>query len=272
VLEGFVKKSSGQSIYASTVVKYVSSIRHQPADCLNHVVLGIRPPCHAREMPFSELDALYRHIFIALEDRETVLLILGFWLLSLSRFLLMMYPEDIEHFFLLNRGDIEMLFGDLSSVITISELNIHISHASLSDFLVDATRSKEFYIDFSNIHTRCMHLCFYHNKQCTLSYFLQREVTAHSRLIDFISKDHSTHVIYADQNLLWHCENTPPSASLQLREEIINFSLYSPDSCSANTPPRMSLFNFVPQFLQFIKTLVCSTFFACLVWYIEHME
>jgi hypothetical protein len=43
VLEGLVKKSSGQFIYASTVVKYVSSIRHQPADRLN-VILGIRPP------------------------------------------------------------------------------------------------------------------------------------------------------------------------------------------------------------------------------------
>jgi len=43
VLEGLVKKSSGQFVYASTVMKYVSSIRHKPADRLN-VVLGIRPP------------------------------------------------------------------------------------------------------------------------------------------------------------------------------------------------------------------------------------
>jgi hypothetical protein len=52
VLERLVKKSSGQFTYASTVVKYVSSIRHQPADRLN-VVLGIRPPRHTCEMPFS---------------------------------------------------------------------------------------------------------------------------------------------------------------------------------------------------------------------------
>jgi len=58
VLEGFVKKSSGQFIYApKAAVKYVSSIRHQPADRLS-VVLRILPPRHAHEIPFSELDAL----------------------------------------------------------------------------------------------------------------------------------------------------------------------------------------------------------------------
>ena len=83
VLESLVKKSSGQFIYASTVVKYVSSIRHQPADRLK-VVLGIRPPRHVGEMPFGQLDALYTHIFTSVEDRETVLLILGVRLLSSS--------------------------------------------------------------------------------------------------------------------------------------------------------------------------------------------
>ena len=52
VLERLVKKSSGQFTYASTVVKYISSIRHHPADRLNDI-LGSRPPCHALEMPFE---------------------------------------------------------------------------------------------------------------------------------------------------------------------------------------------------------------------------
>jgi len=97
VLDGLVEKSSGQFIYASTVVKYVSSIRHQPADRLN-VVLGIRPPRHAREIPFGELDALYTHIFSSVEEIETVLVILGFHLLSSTR-LRWMDALDLEHFF-----------------------------------------------------------------------------------------------------------------------------------------------------------------------------
>jgi hypothetical protein len=171
VLESLVNKSSGHFIYASTIVKYISSIRHQPADRLN-VVLGIRPPRHVREMPFGELDALYTHIFTSVEDREIVLLVLGFRLLSSSRYP-QMGVEALENFLLLNRGDIEILLGDLSAVITISDVDpfIHILHASLGDFLLDAARSKEFYIDLSSIHTTCMHLCFQHNRQCMSKYF-----------------------------------------------------------------------------------------------------
>jgi len=49
-----------------------------------------------------------------------------------------------------------MLFGDLSSVISISDIGIQILHASLNDFLLDPTRSREFYIDLPNIYTECM--------------------------------------------------------------------------------------------------------------------
>ena len=289
VLDQLVKKSSGQFIYASTVVKYVSSIRHQPADRLN-IVLGICPPRHAREMPFGELDALYTHIFTSVEDRETLLLILGFFLIIESTPQYIIYTGDIaeitksapwhvtytntmdigdlERFFLLNRGDIDLLFGDLSSLVVISDVKpyIHLLHASLGDFLRDSARSKEFYIDLSDIHTTCMRLCFQHSKNCMLSYFFSERsyfiIALYPTLIDLIVTDHGAHIPYAIQNLIWHCQNTPPSASLQLREEIMKFSLYRPDSCFANTGPWMSLFFYVPEFLRSIKTLVCPIFFS----------
>ena len=273
VLEQLVQKSSGQFIYASTVVKYVSSIRHQPADRLN-VVLGIRPPRYTQELPFSELDALYIYIFSAVEDRETVLRILGVHLVSSSWSWSADLPvPDLERFLFLNGGDIEMLFGDLSSVIAISSVHsdicIEFLHASLQDFLLDATRSREFHIDMPNIHTICMHLCFDHIKQRTLSYFPSKQVAGYSRLIDPSSKDHST---YAALNLIRHCQNTPPSASSQVREEIINFSLHRPDSCFANTGPEISLFLCVPRFLEFIKTLVCPRLFPRLIHYTEQVK
>ena len=259
VLESLVQKSSGQFIYASTVVKYVSSIRHRPADRLN-VILGIQPPRHVREMPFGELDALYTHIFTAVEEREAIL-ILGVWLLSSSRY--PMSVEALEKFLLLNRGDIEILLGDLSAVITISDVDpfIHILHASLGDFLLDATRSKEFYIDLSSIHTTCMHLCFQHNKQSTSTYFPSKEPMIYLHLIDSISDDGviQGHFIYAGHSLIWHCENTPPSAHSQLQEEIRNFSFHRPDSGFV-TPPGMSFLVDVPRFLQCIKALVCRLF------------
>ena len=178
VLEGLVEKFSGQFIYASTVVKYISSIRHQPADRLD-VVLGIRPPRNAHEMPFSELDAFYADIFASVdsEDRKTVLLILGHYMVIVPVAIYsLMDIGDLELFFLLRRGDIEMLFGDLSSLVAISNVKpyIHLFHASLGEFLRDPARSKEFYIDLSDIHTRYMYLCFHHIKQCALSFFFER--------------------------------------------------------------------------------------------------
>jgi len=265
VLESLVEKSSGQFIYASTVTKYISSIRHQPADRLN-IVLGIQPPRHVREMPFGELDALYTHIFTSVEDRETVLLILGFRVIRSG------YPgmeaEDLEDFLLLKRGDIEMLLGDLSAIITISDIYpyIHILHASLRDFLLDSARSKELYIDLSSIHTTCMHLCFQHNKKCMSTYFSSKEAMIYLHLIDLASDNGGDrdHLIYAGNNLVWHCKNTSPSAYPQLHEEIRNFSFLSPDSCF-KTPPGMSLIIDVPRFLQFIKALVCPIFiFICI--------
>ncbi|KDR76535.1 hypothetical protein GALMADRAFT_449836 [Galerina marginata CBS 339.88] len=61
-----VRKSSGQFIYASTVIKYVQSPKHRPDDRLS-VVLGLSPaPSH--ETPFAQLDALYSHIFASVHD------------------------------------------------------------------------------------------------------------------------------------------------------------------------------------------------------------
>jgi len=257
VLNGLVKKSSGQFIYASTIVKYVSSIRHQPTDRLN-VILGIRPPRHAREMPFGELDALYMHIFSSVEDRERILLILGFCLLLPTNYFWGL--REFEQFFLLNQGDIVTLFGDLSSVITITNSfnsAIRILHASLGDFLLDPARSNEFYIDLSSIHTACMHLCFQHSNECMSTFFLRKELM-YTCLTDSASK-HGHHFTYAVHRLIWHCENTPPSAYTQLREEILNFPFHRPNSCFP-AARGMSLFGYVPQFLTFIKTLVRPIF------------
>ncbi|KAF8989773.1 hypothetical protein BDQ17DRAFT_1434203 [Cyathus striatus] len=60
-----VQKSSGQFIYASTVIQYISDPRHNPCKRLD-VVLNISPS--NGEMPFSQLDALYSTILSACED------------------------------------------------------------------------------------------------------------------------------------------------------------------------------------------------------------
>ncbi|KAF9481889.1 hypothetical protein BDN70DRAFT_971681, partial [Pholiota conissans] len=60
IIDHLVRKSSGQFIYASVVIKYISAPNDRPPHRLD-VVMGL---CPARlpEVPFEELDALYMHL------------------------------------------------------------------------------------------------------------------------------------------------------------------------------------------------------------------
>src|SRR6202041_2991188 len=75
-LNKLVKKSSGQFIFAATVVKFVESNRHRPAIRLN-VILGISSP--GTMNPFAELDALYRQILSSVDDIQLTLHVLSLY-------------------------------------------------------------------------------------------------------------------------------------------------------------------------------------------------
>jgi hypothetical protein len=160
VLNQLVQKSSGQFIYASTVLNYISSIRHKPQDRLD-IVFGIRPP--QRDLPFAELDALYMHILTGVEDIDSVLDILSSILLSDPDCQMRWGLPQIEEFLSLQPGDVELYLGDLSSLVDVGpDQAIYILHASLTDFFVDPARSKEFWINPLARHTtfacRCLQL------------------------------------------------------------------------------------------------------------------
>ena len=137
-------KSSGQFIYASTVINFVTSIRHKPTDRLD-IILGTRPP--QRDLPFAELDALYSHILTGTEDIEHVLEILS--LVLFTHFSWRIAPSlAIEIFLSLQTGDVELYLGDLSSLVHIGpNKRINILHASLTDFFLDPTCLKELWIN-----------------------------------------------------------------------------------------------------------------------------
>ena len=158
ILNQLVRRSSGQFIYASTVIHYISSYRHNPTNRLD-IILGIHPP--QKDFPFAELDALYTHIFNGVEDIEKILDILS--LIFFSRGPLGYFPSlvMIEKFLSLPTGDVELCLGDLSSLVSIGpHQQVNILHASLTDFLMDPTRSKELWINPSARHTvfarRCL--------------------------------------------------------------------------------------------------------------------
>ncbi|PPQ81148.1 hypothetical protein CVT25_015200 [Psilocybe cyanescens] len=121
-LDTLVRKSSGQFIYASTVMKYVASPRHRPTHRLE-IVLGIHPP-NAGDSPFAELDALYRHILMGVEDIDLILKIIGF---------VVLHPLNVSHsevtfveaFLSLAPGDVPLLMQDLGSLISVENIPSH---------------------------------------------------------------------------------------------------------------------------------------------------
>ncbi|KAF9552546.1 hypothetical protein CPC08DRAFT_269253 [Agrocybe pediades] len=139
-VDTLVDKSSGQFIYAATVVRYVESPRHRPDQRLN-AIFNLRPPF--KDLPFTELDALYRLIISKAEDLPIVLDILAFTALYSP----LVWPRDMEVIFQLEEGTVEVLLADLHSVVKISDSNVRFLHKSLADFLSEPQRAGDLYRD-----------------------------------------------------------------------------------------------------------------------------
>ncbi|KAF8154485.1 hypothetical protein B0H34DRAFT_524845 [Crassisporium funariophilum] len=168
-----VRKSSGQFIYASTIMKFISSIRHNPCERLD-IVCGLSP--RKRDLPFAELDLLYSSILSNVEEINVVLEILGLLISGITgpflpsmpaKFgakLAFMSPRFIEAFFNLQPGDVSRLFVDLGSLLTIGSdaERIEIQHASLGDFLMDKSRSQEFFVDVGDACALMAKICIGH--------------------------------------------------------------------------------------------------------------
>ena len=148
-----VKKSSGQFIFASTVAKYVNSHRHWPPDRLK-IILGQSNP--GQETPFAELDGLYHLILSSVADIEKVMDVLAY--LILQPFLWRgpgwaETPTMCERFLLYRPGEIHTILSDVHSIIFVPatersyKSHLKLFHASLSDFLLDRSRSKDLFLD-----------------------------------------------------------------------------------------------------------------------------
>ena len=183
-----VQKSSGQFIYASTVMKYLDSPHSLPTDGLD-VIFGLSNP--GIDTPFAELDALYIHIFSTVKNPNKVLEILGFILLRqvdvdasaelwtrrlLSPQLIAAAPQLLEDLFFLRRGEIYIILTDLHSIVDVPAPDtdrtlstIRLFHASLGDFLLDKSRSATFYIDAGNAHANLTQYFLKHLSKADLS-------------------------------------------------------------------------------------------------------
>jgi len=141
-VEKLVRKSSGQFIYVSTVIKFIDSHRHWPPDRFN-IIFGLSH--RGKTTAFAEMDSLYLHILMSASDNiETALEIFAV-LLFLHCQDLQLTPRFMESFLSLRKGEIFMVLSDLHSIISVPspvEENkpLRLFHASLGDFLTDLSR------------------------------------------------------------------------------------------------------------------------------------
>jgi hypothetical protein len=156
VLQALVEKSSGQFIFAATVVRFVESNHHRPVARLD-VVLGISPPGNMN--PFTELDALYKQILSSVDDIQLTLRVLTLYTAAPDLvFYFFGHPSSsmsAEYFLSLEKGAIDLALTNLSSIISYDESSgeVKILHASFIDFLSDKHRSNEFYFDRASTQT-----------------------------------------------------------------------------------------------------------------------
>jgi hypothetical protein len=188
-----VKKSSGQFIFASTVAKYINSNHRWPPDRLK-IILGQSEP--GEETPFAELDSLYYLILASVADTEKlrdILMFLVFRPLSQGR----NYPLKettalIEQFLFYRPGEIDMILTDLHSIIYVPPLGDKIGelrffHASLPDFLLDQSRSKDLFLNQDTIYTKLIGLLVKHMNNPTESPLREFQCTFFPSYCDFLN-------------------------------------------------------------------------------------
>jgi len=162
VVEQLVRRSHGQFIHASVIVKYISS-SDDPYGRLDKL-LGLRCRPEDEGMLSAELDLLYLHILSSVKDIGATKMILG---------VILSVDPDYDFFAPLvsnqpsaaqTLSGVELL-ADLipgQAASHISELhpmiqyndndgNIFISHATVAEFFHDHNRSKSFHLDKGHI-------------------------------------------------------------------------------------------------------------------------
>ena len=149
-IEMIVQKSSGQFMYASSVIRYLESAPYNIMDRWQ-ICLGRAAPASNKDKPFADLDSMFLKIFtsISVGVRDTLLEMLAILLLPN----IALTESQLMEFMHVDKENATIVLHALHSLVSIPSLNnplgqrIHFFHASLCDFLRDQSRSKEFFIE-----------------------------------------------------------------------------------------------------------------------------
>ena len=146
VIDLIVQRSSGQFIYAATVLKFVGAKFCSPT---KQLALVLKPDATA----FSDLDQLYTQILSNYPRAVNIVRVLG--IISVSHGEL---AEVMEEIFGMEEGELKLVLCGLSSLMIDEDdddLNSgpdsyfipYFAHASFGDYLFDSSRSGPFHVN-----------------------------------------------------------------------------------------------------------------------------
>jgi len=175
VLRELTKKSSGQFIFASTTVKYTGGDPYELPTRRLDVIRRLQPPRGEEDLPYAELNSLYHHVLSNVRDIERVKQVLGVLiiikpLIGLSNTINM--TRLVDDLFFWNPGETKACLSPLESIIGCDRGGrISFFHASLSDFLLDSSRSHQFYLCRESILSDCVALGLRHLRRREINHF-----------------------------------------------------------------------------------------------------
>jgi len=153
-LETIVDQSGGQFIYAATVVRYIDSPGHKPQDRLRYI-LSVDSSPKAVD-PFAALDKLYRTLMSSIESEylTVAIEILGIELVRKSSQFWTPETLEWENFFTkhFNSLDADIVLAPLAPVLRCENNVIVFYHLTFAEFLLNVTRSGEFFVHPSTRH------------------------------------------------------------------------------------------------------------------------
>jgi hypothetical protein len=165
-IDTIVQRSSGQFIYSSVIMKYISEHSRHPETSLK-TILDVQ--ASGRDpRPYKELDAIYTQIMSSVEPENLsfvmdflgCLSLPGFKRVSIFKDACADYipSQDWDTVFMAEPGTTQAHLNRLRPLITPSwhceKLTFRFSHASFVDYLLDMSRSGEFYLDMRMVHCR----------------------------------------------------------------------------------------------------------------------
>jgi len=166
VLHEITQKSSGQFIFASTTVKYTGGDPYELPTRRLDVIRRLQPPRGEEDLPYAELNSLYHHVLSNVRDIERIKHVLGVLIIvnpQVFPLSLISTTQSIDGFFLWNPGETKACLSPLESIIGCDKGgSISFFHASLSDFLLDPSRSHQFYLCRDTILSDCAALGLCH--------------------------------------------------------------------------------------------------------------